>query len=70
VRPIDGGDPAKLPKKGDPAVPDMIDGQCSTGGLVTADGDCFQPSDINPNYNNPTAFQQPRQIRIDARVTF
>jgi hypothetical protein len=54
---------ADLPKKGDTTP--------STK-LVYADGEStgFSSEDINPNYNKPTQFQAPRQVRINARVTF
>jgi triacylglycerol esterase/lipase EstA (alpha/beta hydrolase family) len=35
-----------------------------------ADGSVFDPGEINPNWQNPTAYQTPRQIRVNARVTF
>jgi outer membrane receptor protein involved in Fe transport len=38
--------------------------------FLKADGTPFNPEDVNPNWQNPTAFQTPRQIRINARVTF
>ncbi|MRG91224.1 TonB-dependent receptor [Polyangium spumosum] len=38
--------------------------------LLYSDGTEFQAGDINPNWQNPTAYQTPRQIRINARVTF
>jgi outer membrane receptor protein involved in Fe transport len=34
------------------------------------DGTAFDKADVNPNWQNPTAYQTPRQIRINARVTF
>ncbi len=34
------------------------------------DGSTFDPADVNPNWQNPTSFQTPRQIRVNARVTF
>jgi len=52
---------ADLPKKGDTAP--------STK-LINADGTGFEAENINPNYNKPTSFQSPRQVRINARVTF
>lgn len=30
----------------------------------------FDPTDVNPNWQNPTSYQTPRQIRVNARVTF
>ncbi|MBK9258823.1 MAG: TonB-dependent receptor [Polyangiaceae bacterium] len=38
--------------------------------LRYTDGSPFDPADINPNWQNPTSYQTPRQIRINARVTF
>ncbi|MDI1448789.1 TonB-dependent receptor [Polyangium sp. 6x1] len=38
--------------------------------LLNSDGTDFDPADINPNWQNPTSYQTPRQIRINARVTF
>ena len=38
--------------------------------LLYSDGTDFQASDVNPNWKNPTQYQTPRQIRINARVTF
>jgi hypothetical protein len=64
VLPIPNGDVNKdLPKPGDaPGLPNNK--------LLRSDGSPFDPADINPNYSNPSAYQQPRQIRINARVTF
>ncbi len=38
--------------------------------LKYTDGSTFDAKDVNPNWQNPTSFQTPRQIRINARVTF
>jgi hypothetical protein len=38
--------------------------------LKYVDGTDFKADDINPNWKNPTGYQTPRQIRINARVTF
>jgi len=38
--------------------------------LLYSDGSDFQPEDVNPNWQNPTRYQTPRQIRLNARVTF
>jgi outer membrane receptor protein involved in Fe transport len=38
--------------------------------LLNADGTDFEAENVNPNWKNPTAYQTPRQIRINARVTF
>jgi len=38
--------------------------------LKYTDGSTFDAADVNPNWQNPTSFQTPRQIRINARVTF
>ncbi|HRI68717.1 MAG TPA: TonB-dependent receptor, partial [Polyangium sp.] len=52
-------------KKGaDPTNPD------ATHQLLNSDGTPFDPANVNPNWQNPTAFQTPRQIRVNARVTF
>jgi hypothetical protein len=32
--------------------------------------DAFDKNDINPNFGQPTAYQQPRQIRFGIRTTF
>jgi hypothetical protein len=64
VLPIpDGNKDTDLPKPGD--APGL-----ATNKLLNADGTPFDPANINPNYNNPNQYQQPRQIRINARVTF
>jgi outer membrane receptor protein involved in Fe transport len=38
--------------------------------LLNSDGTPFDPGNVNPNWQNPTSFQTPRQIRLNARVTF
>jgi hypothetical protein len=39
--------------------------------LVHSDGTAFNPTtDKNPNYMNPTAYQEPRQFRLSAKVSF
>lgn len=38
--------------------------------LRYTDGTDFDAADVNPNWQNPTSFQTPRQIRVNARVTF
>ena len=38
--------------------------------LRYTDGSEFDPADVNPNWDNPTSYQTPRQIRVNARVTF
>ncbi|WP_235880096.1 TonB-dependent receptor [Polyangium aurulentum] len=59
VRPIPNGTTADLPTK------------TSAGKLVNfKDGSAFDPVAQNPNYGKPTAYQTPRQVRINMRVTF
>jgi hypothetical protein len=38
--------------------------------LVYWEGGAFDPADKNPNFGKPNAYQPPRQIRFNARVTF
>jgi outer membrane receptor protein involved in Fe transport len=38
--------------------------------LLYTDGTPFDKADVNPNWQNPTSYQTPRQIRVNARVTF
>jgi hypothetical protein len=54
-----------LPCTGDGDGPDNID-QC----VRYVNGAPFNPIDKNPNFGNPTAYQQPRTWRFGARVTF
>ncbi|WP_232379816.1 TonB-dependent receptor [Polyangium fumosum] len=56
VRPIAGGTMDDLP--------------AAKGKLVYWDGQPFNDVDKNPNFGNPNAFQLPRQVRFNARVTF
>ena len=56
VRPIDGGTTSDLPE--------------AQGKLVYWDGSPFKDVDKNPNFGNPNAYQLPRQVRFNARVTF
>jgi hypothetical protein len=54
-----------LPCDGEGNSPENID-QC----VRYLNGAPFNPSDKNPNFGNPTAYQQPRTWRFGARVTF
>jgi hypothetical protein len=56
VRPIPNGAKEDLP--------------AARGKLVYYDGAPFDDADKNPNFGKPNQFQTPRQIRINARVTF
>jgi hypothetical protein len=59
VLPIAGGTQADLPTKTSP------------GKLRHSDGTPFDPkSELAPNFLNPTAYQDPRQFRFGAKVTF
>jgi hypothetical protein len=69
VLPIPNGSVDSLPKAGDPSPTAGQATNCPNP-MRTSDGLCFDPVNINPNYNNPSGYQQPRQIRINARVTF
>ena len=40
------------------------------GRLRGIDGNLIQKREINPNFSNPTAYQQPRQIKFGLRGTF
>ncbi len=42
----------------------------TSGKLRNSDGTPFNPQSVNPNFLNPTAFQEPRQFRFGAKVTF
>ena len=65
VLPVKDGSAANIPDKdGNIATPD------SGKQLRYTDGTPFDPEDVNPNWQNPTSYQTPRQIRINARVTF
>jgi hypothetical protein len=65
VLPVKNGVAGNIPdKKGVIAAPD------STKVLKYTDGSAFNAADVNPNWQNPTSFQTPRQIRVNARVTF
>ncbi|EYF04564.1 TonB-dependent receptor [Chondromyces apiculatus] len=54
-----------LPCTGENDGPDNVD-QC----VRYLNGAPFDPNDKNPNFGNPTAYQQPRTWRFGARVTF
>jgi hypothetical protein len=69
VLPVPNGTVSALPKPNDPSPTTGQTTNCPNP-MRASDGTCFDPVNINPNYNNPTAYQQPRQIRINARVTF
>jgi hypothetical protein len=59
VLPIKDGTTADLPTKDKP------------GKLLHTDGSAFDPkTDLAPNFNNPTVYQDPRQFRFGAKVTF
>lgn len=65
VRPVKDASRDNIPNKdGQIVTPDP------TKVLRYTDGTDFDPADVNPNWQNPTAYQTPRQIRINARVTF
>jgi hypothetical protein len=65
VRPVKDGTAGNIPdKEGKIVTPDP------TKVLRYTDGSDFDPADVNPNWQNPTSYQTPRQIRINARVTF
>lgn len=40
------------------------------GQLKTTSGDLLQKKEVNPNFGNPTSYQQPRQFRFGIRGTF
>jgi outer membrane receptor protein involved in Fe transport len=56
VRPIPNGTTADLPG--------------GKGKLLYTDGSKFDDADKNPNFGKPNQYQTPRQIRLNARVTF
>jgi len=65
VLPVSEGAAGNIPnKKGEITAPS------DTKVLKYTDGTAFDAKDVNPNWQNPTSFQTPRQIRINARVTF
>jgi len=68
VLPIVNGDESKLPVQ-DPNTKKWTctPPQCA---LENADKTPFDGQNVNPNYGNPTAYQEPRQFRFTAKVTF
>jgi hypothetical protein len=65
VLPVKDASAGNIPnKKGEITAAD------ATKVLKYTDGSTFDAKDVNPNWQNPTSFQTPRQIRINARVTF
>ena len=38
--------------------------------LENVDKTPFDGTNVNPNFRNPTAYQEPRQFRFTAKVTF
>jgi hypothetical protein len=68
VLPIVGGTEADLPKQN----PTTKEWECAPGDckLENADKTPFDATNVNPNYGNPTAYQEPRQFRFTAKVTF
>lgn len=38
--------------------------------LKRSDGSAFNPGDVNPNFGKPTRYQDPRQFRFGAKVSF
>ncbi|WP_272459209.1 TonB-dependent receptor [Polyangium jinanense] len=64
VLPVENGSEANLFGKKGEAPTD------TSKKLLYSDGTEFDAKDVNPNWKNPTGYQTPRQIRINARVTF
>lgn len=59
ILPLPNGTPADLEK----AV--------AAGKIVDQDtGSAFQANQVNPNFKNATAYQQPRNLRFGVRITF
>lgn len=48
-------------------IPPSMGGTCR---LTDDAGNPFDAEQINPNFNNPTQYQSPRQFRFNAKVTF
>ena len=63
VLPVVDGKTTDLPEK-------LGDGTEKPGKVKKADGSLLKASERNPNYGNPTQFQDPRQFRFGAKVTF
>jgi len=68
VLPIVNGTAADLPVQ-DPQTKEWscTPPQCK---LENADKTPFDGTNVNPNYGNPTSYQEPRQFRFTAKVTF
>jgi outer membrane receptor protein involved in Fe transport len=68
VNPIVGGTTDDLPQKN----PTTQEYECvqPTCKLENADKTPFEGKDVNPNFGNPTQYQEPRQFRFTAKVTF
>ena len=64
-------DASDLPKKNADnkweCIPPSMGGTCR---LTDDAGNPFDAEQINPNFNNPTSYQAPRQFRFNAKVTF
>jgi outer membrane receptor protein involved in Fe transport len=58
VLPVVDGTSANLPTK------------TKEGKVLKVDGTPLKAEEVNPNFLNPTAFQEPRQFRFGAKVTF
>lgn len=65
VLPVKNGAAGNIPNKDG-----KITAADATKVLKYTDGTAFDAADVNPNWQNATSFQTPRQIRINARVTF
>ncbi len=68
VTPLEGGTASDLPAKGEAACSGA--GDCRYKLVKYEDGSPFDPADRNPNYGNPTSYQNPRTVRMGVRLTF